>query len=206
MENCSDKNDLKKSEIKWSKIEEIKYSWKSIKSLYNLNQIFYFLNIKQKVKIISYNKELQKKLKINIENYKKLSGKYIIGDRNGKGKEYNYFNDKLIFEGEYLNGKRNGKGKEYYNYIGKLKYEGEYLDGKKWNGKEYNYYGNLKYEGEYLDGKKWNGKEYNYYGNLKFEGEYLNGERQENVFIKFIHNILFILIIYFIIKYILFKL
>jgi len=110
MEICSDKNDLKISEIKLSKIEEIKYSWKSIKSLYNLNQIFYFLNIKQMLNIIIYNKQLQKELKINIENYKKLSGKYKIGEKTGKGKEYNFY-DNLIFEGEYLNGKKTGKEK-----------------------------------------------------------------------------------------------
>ena len=40
--------------------------------------------------------------------------------------EYNYYNEKLIFEGEYLNGKRNGKGKEYYDND-KLIFEGEYL-------------------------------------------------------------------------------
>ena len=75
MQICSDKNDFKKSEIKCSKTEEIEYSWKSIKSLYNLNQIFYFLNIKQKLKIIIYNKQLQKEFKINIENYKNIGGK-----------------------------------------------------------------------------------------------------------------------------------
>ena len=43
--------------------------------------------------------------------------------RNGKGKEYNYFDGKIKFEGEYLNGERNGKGKEYK--YGKLIFEGE---------------------------------------------------------------------------------
>ena len=61
------------------------------------------------------NKEIQKKLEINIKNYEKISERYKIGERNGKGKEYNKYNDKLIFEGEYLNGKKNGKGKKYYN-------------------------------------------------------------------------------------------
>ena len=37
----------------------------------------------------------------------------------------------IIFEGEYLNGKRNGKGKEYNYYNGKLEYEGEYLNGNR---------------------------------------------------------------------------
>ena len=42
------------------------------------------------------------------------------GERNGKGKEYDYFG-KLEYEGNFLNGKRGGKGKEYNN--GKLEYE-----------------------------------------------------------------------------------
>ena len=35
-----------------------------------------------------------------------------------------------MFEGEYLNGERNGKGKEY-DWTGKLIFEGEYLNGEK---------------------------------------------------------------------------
>ena len=35
-----------------------------------------------------YNKELQKVLLIDIKYYKKVSGKYIIGEKNGKGREY----------------------------------------------------------------------------------------------------------------------
>ena len=92
--------------------------------------------------IIMHNRELQKLLFVDIENYKKISGKYKIGDKNGKGKEYNY-DGKLIFEGEYLNGKRSGKGKEYID--GKLIYEGEYLNEKRWNGKGYNNNGNIDF-------------------------------------------------------------
>jgi len=67
----------------------------------------------------------------------KKSGKYTIGRKNGKGREYKLNINRLIFEGEYLNGKKNGKGSEY-DYNGSLKFEGEYLNGKKSNGKEYN--------------------------------------------------------------------
>ena len=42
-----------------------------------------------------------------------FEGEYSNGERNGKGKEYDY-NGEIIFEGEYLKRKRNGKGKEYY--------------------------------------------------------------------------------------------
>ena len=59
-----------------------------------------------------------------------FEGEYLNGERNGKGKEYNYLNGKLEFEGEYLNGERNGKGKEYIRN-GKLEFEGEYLNGNK---------------------------------------------------------------------------
>ena len=45
----------------------------------------------------------------------KYEGKYLNGERNGKGKEY-FDNGKLKFEGEYLNGEKNGKGREYYGY------------------------------------------------------------------------------------------
>ena len=59
---------------------------------------------------------------------------YLIGKRNGKGKEYNY--GELIYEGEYLNGQRwNGKGKEYK--YGELIYKSEYLNGKNIKVKKY---------------------------------------------------------------------
>ena len=53
----------------------------------------------------------------------------------GKGYVILFLNNN-IFEGEYLNGEKNGKGKEY-DYNGQLIYEGEYLHGYKLNGKEY---------------------------------------------------------------------
>jgi len=114
-----------------------------------LKIIFSFLNEKKKLNIIIYNKKIQNKLEINIKNYEKISERYKIGERNGKGKEYLKHNDKLIFEGEYLNGKRNGKGKEYDYYYGILIFEGEYLKGERnGKGKEYYFNGKLKFEGE----------------------------------------------------------
>ena len=94
----SDKKALSKKK-KMLKTEEIKSNaniWKSIKSSFNLNEIFSFLNTKQKLDIIIYNKEIQKKLKINIEDYKEISGKYKIGGKNGKGSEYTLKNKKKI--------------------------------------------------------------------------------------------------------------
>ena len=122
----------------------------------------------QKLIIIKYNKSLQKILNISIANYKHFTGRYIIYDSVGKGREYNGNNDKLKFEGEYLNGERNGKGKEYY-FDGKIAYEGEYLNGEKnGKGKEYNYKGMLIYEGDYLYDSYLKGK---YYINEKLEYE-----------------------------------
>ena len=104
-----------------------------IKSSYIIEGIFLFLNEKQKLNMIIYNKELQKIFGVDIKSYKKVSGKYKIGNKNGKGREYNLIGNELRFEGEYLNGKRNGKGIEY-NDDGELEFEGEYLNGKR-NGK-----------------------------------------------------------------------
>ena len=105
----------------------------NIKSKYILKNIFSYINKKEKLKLIKYNKELQKILGVNIEDYKKESGKYRIIEKNGKGREYKLDTNKLIFKGEYLNGERNGKGKEY-NSDCNLIFEGEYFNGKR-NGK-----------------------------------------------------------------------
>ena len=123
--------------------------------------------------MIIYNKKLQKKFGVDIKDYQQISGRYKIGEKNGKGKEYIINTNILIFEGEYINRKRNGKGKEYY-YDGILEFEGEYLNGKRWNGKGYNKFGKLEFEL-----KNGNGKIKEYYNNdtLKFEGDYLNGKR-----------------------------
>ena len=88
-----------------------KVNLKEIKSSYIIKIIFSFLYEKQILNIIKNNKELQKMHLIGIENYKKISWKYKIGEKNGKGKEYLIITNRLIFEGEYLNGKRKGKEK-----------------------------------------------------------------------------------------------
>ncbi len=84
------------------KYENIKYriEIKDIKSIFIIKKIFYFLSKKQILYMIMYNKELQKKFLVDIKNYKKKSGKYKVGDKNGKGKEYIINADILIFEGE----------------------------------------------------------------------------------------------------------
>ena len=82
----------------------------NVKSSYFLRVLFSFTNEKQKLKLIKYNKSLQRNIDINLINYKIFSGRYIIYEQNGNGKECDY-DSHIIYEGEYLNGARNGKGK-----------------------------------------------------------------------------------------------
>ena len=174
---------------------------KHIRSMYIVEIILSHLKENKKFSIIKYNKRIQNHLELNIEDYKRVSGRYIIGERNGKGKEYLLENNKLIYDGEYIEGKRHGKGKEFDNLNGAKIFEGNYLNGKRnGEGKEYFINGKLKFEGEYKNGIMWNGngynideelefelkkgkgkiKEYDYYGILEFEGEYKDGKRNKN--------------------------
>ena len=138
-----------------------------MKSTYFIIKLFLNVDDKKKLKLIKYNKKIQRILDININNYKLFKRKYVVYDKNGIAKEYGIYDDNLIFEGEYLNGERNGKGKEYNNY-GELIFEGEFKRGKRWNG--YILYNNDKLE----DGKGYIKESINY-NNSIFEGEYLNG-------------------------------
>ena len=82
----------------------------NIKSSYFIKIVFGYIDEKKKLKFVKYNKNLQKKINISINNYIHFNGRYIIYESNGKVKEYDD-NDILKFEGEYSNGKKNGKGK-----------------------------------------------------------------------------------------------
>ena len=127
---------------------------KNVKSSYFAKIVFSYIDEKQKLKLVKYNKSLQQKMDISINNYIHFKGNYIIYESNGKGKECDYYGQ-LIFEGEYLNGERNGKGKEIHPHIcGVSIFEGEFLNGKRnGKGKEYDY-GRLEYDGDYLNGKR----------------------------------------------------
>ena len=121
----SENNDIKNYENIGDKTYKNKSNFglgKSIKSPEILKKILSHLEFRNKLILVSYNKEIQKKLKLNINDFKNESKREIIGERNGKGKEYKSGSNILIFEGEYINGKRNGKGKELY-YEGKLQFE-----------------------------------------------------------------------------------
>jgi len=105
---------------------------------------------------------------------------YELINGSGEVKEYNLYNEIVVFEGKYLNGEKNGLGKEYDDFSGKLIFKGDYLNGKRnGKGKEYDDDGKLEFEGEYLNGKRnGKGKEYRY-GTLLFNGEYSNGKRKK---------------------------
>ena len=61
-----------------------------------IKEVFSYLSEKHILNLLIYKKHLQKKFGIN--DYKKISGKYKIGQKNGKGKEYLLKNNYLIFE------------------------------------------------------------------------------------------------------------
>ena len=157
-----------------------------IRATYFTKKIFFHIDDKMKLDLLKYNKSLQKQQDISLNDYRIFSGKYIIYEGEGKGKIYNGYSHKLIFEGEILNGKKNGKGKEY-DEKGNIKYIGEYsndkmiLKGNEFkNGfaHQYNNNNQLVFEGEFLNGiRNGKGKEYNNSGHIIFEGEYLKGLR-----------------------------
>ena len=118
------------------------------------------MNKKRKLKSIKYNKELQNKLDIILNNYIFYSWKYIIYEKYGIGKEYSgNYDDILLYEGGLLNGERSGKGKEYYYHINQF---------KNWNRDI------LRFEGERIGINEYS----SYDGELEFEGEYLNGMKK----------------------------
>ena len=155
----------------------------STKSEYFIKLLFSYVDEKQKLNIVKFNKSLQNIINITIANYKYFTGRYIIYESKGIGKEYIGTNNKLVYEGEFFHGERKGKGKEYWAFLddGNVKYEGEFLHGQ-WNGKGREYYFNniLVYEGEFLNGKR-HGKGIRYNGKdkIEFEGKFVNGKEWE---------------------------
>ena len=85
-----------------------KRNFREIQSSYVFKTVLSFLNEKGKLNMIIYSKEMQRIFSVDINDYKKVSGKYKIGERNGKGKEFTIDTNRLIFEGEYLYGKKMG--------------------------------------------------------------------------------------------------
>ena len=128
MDKIKNNIQINKKKTKNKNEKHIAFS-KAIKSIINLKFIFSFIIEKKRLNIIKYNKDIQKKLGIDIERYKKKIDRYIIVDRNGCVREYILDTNILIFEGRYLNDKRNGKGKEY-DFNGRRIFEGEFLNKK----------------------------------------------------------------------------
>ena len=67
----------------------------NIKSSYFYKIIFSFTSEKRKLNLIKYNNVLKNILDIDIINYRFFSGKYIIFEKNGFGKEYNAYKNQL---------------------------------------------------------------------------------------------------------------
>ena len=176
-----------------NKEETIKYiNILSVKSIYITKLILSFLSENIKFNIIKYNKNYQNKFGFNIEDYKRVSGKYKMIDKNGIERIYDSDTNKLLFKGQ-----KNGKGIEF-DEDGDIIFEGRYLNGKKIEGKGFDYKGNiilqiqekgkgkeyydngnLKFEGEYLNGRRWNGKYYNYEGKEEFTMKNGRGQGKE---------------------------
>ena len=87
------------------------YLKKSVKSFYIINKIFSLLSEKKKLSIIIYNTKFQMKFGYDLDYYKRISGKYFIGEKNGKRKLYKLSTNILLYEGIYKNGKKMEKGK-----------------------------------------------------------------------------------------------
>ena len=86
---------------------------KKIKSSYISKIVFSFVDEGKKLSIIKFSKISQNILEINMTNYILYFDTFIIYGDNNIGKEYNIYDNKLIYEGEFFKRKRNGEGKEY---------------------------------------------------------------------------------------------
>ena len=100
---------------------------KKIKSSYITKLLFIYINEKQKIKLVRYNKSIQNNINLSIinYNYKYFIGKYIIYESNGIGKVYYGYDNALKFKGKYSKNQKNGKGKEY-DIEDNLLFESEY--------------------------------------------------------------------------------
>ena len=139
-------------------------SIRKIKSSIVLKKIFSLLWETKKLNLVFYNKELQNILFININDYKIMSNKYKIGDKNGLVKEYIKDTNIVAFGGVFKNGLKNGFGVEFYENK-EIKFKGNYLNGKKICGHLFDKKGNETFFLE--DGR---GKEYYNNKNLMFKG------------------------------------
>ena len=89
----------------------------NIKSIYILKDFLQYTNKNTYLDLIRYNKVLQNRIRINIDDYKNQTKKIKIGEKNGLGKEYKLNGNILLFEGEYLNGKKMEKEKNIMKMV-----------------------------------------------------------------------------------------
>ena len=54
--------------------------WKKIKSSLILKKIFYNVDNKRKLNIIIYNKEIQKRLGLDLIDFRRFCGRYMVED------------------------------------------------------------------------------------------------------------------------------
>ena len=78
--------------------------WRKIRSSVILQKVFKYIDNILKLKIALYNKVIQRKLNLDLNDFKRYSGKYTK-EIWGNVYEYNASNG-LIFEGNYSNGKK----------------------------------------------------------------------------------------------------
>ena len=77
----------------------------NIRSNKILKYLLSFLEKIKKLQIISCNKKLQARNRINFLDYINAKGIYKILEKSGKGQEYKIPSYNLILKGEYKNGK-----------------------------------------------------------------------------------------------------
>lgn len=87
-----------------------------------------------------------------INGKKAREGTFKDGLLEGKGREYSYIYEHLIYEGEFKKGRRHGYGISYF-HTGTTQHEGNWKDGlKHGKGIEYRIDGTLFCEGEWKKG------------------------------------------------------
>ena len=109
------------------KQEKLKDKLENIKSYYILKKIFLNLKTNKFLEIIKYNKKFQKRLKININNYKEYSQLYssieiesIIED-NKYGKFINISDEEIEYYHIYFNNSKEEIKRDYLNEDEKVK-------------------------------------------------------------------------------------
>ena len=168
-----------------------------IRSKVIMKKVFSLIIENHKLSLLTYNKKLQNKLFLDINNYKNISQKYQkVENNNEKIKQYILSTDILLKELTYETYNNKIIGREY-DGNGNLKFFGEYINNRKISGKGYDnrgntiliikngkgkeYYNNgkVRFQGDYLNGKRWNGSGFNYKGENEFDIKYGKGNIKE---------------------------